>query len=118
MGRHWGICVMLFLTLSTFGVISSTGIAEALSIDPLRSGSISALMNGVPFVSAGVTAALTGLLRNHTARPMTGVILGCVVGAAAALWLLVLRNKSTASGANADCAPMQGAAGAVTAAHQ
>ena len=92
-GGRWSVLALLFLTVSTFGVIASNATAGALSTDPLRAGTISALMNGAPFVSAGVTAWLTGVLFDHTARPLAGVMLACISISAAATWLLVMRGQ-------------------------
>ena len=54
--------------------------AGALSVDPKRAGSISALMGGVSFATGAVASSLAGLLHDGTPRPMALVMLVALVG--------------------------------------
>jgi MFS transporter, DHA1 family, multidrug resistance protein len=85
-GGMWGVLVPLFFVLSSFGLVGANTQASGLNIDPLRAGSISALMGGASFACGALVAALTGLLQDGTARPMAGVILIAILASSAALY--------------------------------
>jgi DHA1 family bicyclomycin/chloramphenicol resistance-like MFS transporter len=85
-GGMWGVLVPLFFVLSSFGLVGANTQAAGLNVDPMRAGSISALMGGASFASAALVSALTGVLHDGTARPMAAVILIAILASAAALY--------------------------------
>jgi len=85
-GGMWGVLIPLFFVMSSFGLVGANTQAAGMSVDPLRAGSISALMGGASFGVGAVVAALTGVLQDGTARPMAAVILGAVLASSAALY--------------------------------
>lgn len=92
LGGEWGVLVPLFLVISSFGFIGANSQASGLNVDPLRAGSISAMMGGASF-SAGAlvsaaTTALTTAFPNEDARPMATVILVAIVASTVALYSL------------------------------
>jgi DHA1 family bicyclomycin/chloramphenicol resistance-like MFS transporter len=70
--------------------------AGALSIDPRRAGSISALMGGVSFGAGALASAATGILHDGTPRPMAVVMLVALVGSALTLRLMALPKRAEA----------------------
>jgi MFS transporter, DHA1 family, multidrug resistance protein len=93
-GERWSVLSLLFLLLSSHGFMQGNTMAGALSVDPRRAGSISALMGGVSFATGALAAALAGVLHDGTARPMAVVMLLSLAGSAAALRLLALRKPA------------------------
>jgi DHA1 family bicyclomycin/chloramphenicol resistance-like MFS transporter len=97
-GGMWGVLIPLFLVLSSFGLVGANTQAAALNVDPLRAGSISALMGGATFGAGALTAALTGALTAAWpaggARPMAAVILVAILASSAALYGVALRRPS------------------------
>lgn len=71
------ICCCVFLSCQGFTFPNSS----ALSMAPFskNAGSASALMGGIQMGMGAGTSVLVSLLSNHTALPMTGVMLGCSV---------------------------------------
>ena len=93
-GGLWGVLVPLFFVMGSFGFIGPNTMAAGLNIDANRAGSISALMGGAQF---GVGALASGLITAmHDSGPtaMALVILGCILGSTAALYLLALPKDS------------------------
>lgn len=95
-GGYWAVLPLLFITLGSYGLMAGNTMAGALSIDPRRAGSISALMGGLSFGAGALASWLGGVLHDGTARPMAGVMLACLVGSAAALYLLALPRAAKA----------------------
>ena len=93
-GERWSVLPMLFLLLSSFGFMQGNTMAGALSVDPKRAGSISALMGGVAFATGAVASSLAGLLHDGTPRPMALVMLAALVGSALTLRFLALPRSS------------------------
>ncbi len=93
-GERWSVLPMLFLLLSSFGFMQGNTMAGALSVDPKRAGSISALMGGVAFATGAVASSLAGLLHDGTPRPMALVMLVALVGSALTLRFLALPKSS------------------------
>jgi DHA1 family bicyclomycin/chloramphenicol resistance-like MFS transporter len=85
-GGMWGVLVPLFFVISSFGLVGANTQAAGLNVDPLRAGSISALMGGASFGVGAITAGLTGILADGTARPMALVILAAILASAGALY--------------------------------
>ena len=65
--------------------------AGALNVDPLRAGSISALMGTVGFAAGAIASTLAGVFHDGTPRPMALVMLLSLAGSALALHRLALR---------------------------
>jgi len=85
-GGMWGVLVPLFFVMASFGLVGANTQAAGLNVDPLRAGSISALLGGVSFGAGALVAGLTGALQDGTARPMAAVILISILASSAALY--------------------------------
>ena len=94
-GGPWAVLPLLFLTLSTFGLMQGNTIAGGLSTDPTRAGSISALMGGSSFGFGAATSAIAAAFHDGTARPMALTMLGAVIGSALALHFLALPKRKS-----------------------
>lgn len=79
MGGLLGITIPLFFMVGMVGFTQPNAIAGALSRDPQRAGSISALVGFFQFGGGAVGAALAGAFHDGTARPMAMVIFGAHV---------------------------------------
>ena len=64
--------------------------AGALSVDPKRAGSISALMGGASFGAGALASWVGGLLHDGTPRPVGAVMFVCLVGSSLAIFLLAV----------------------------
>lgn len=93
LGGEWTVLPVLFLALSTYGLMSGNTMAGALSVDPRRAGSISALMGGASFGAGAVAAWLGGVLHDGTPRPVAAVMFACLVGSSLSIFLLALPRK-------------------------
>ena len=93
-GGEWGVLIPLFLVISSFGFIGANSQAAGLNVDPLRAGSISAMMGGASFgagaVVSAATTALTTTFPSEGARPMAVVILASILASTLALYALAL----------------------------
>ena len=87
-GAQWSVIGLLFLLQGSFSFMQGNAMAGALSVDPRRAGSTSALMGFSSFAAGAVGSAVSGALHDGTARPMAIVTLVVTVGAALSLWLL------------------------------
>lgn len=96
-GGEWTVLPLLFLALSTYGLMSGNTMAGALSVDPRRAGSISALMGGASFGAGAVAAWAAGLLHDGTPRPVAAVMFACLVGSGLAIFLLAVPRKAAAT---------------------
>jgi DHA1 family bicyclomycin/chloramphenicol resistance-like MFS transporter len=89
-GGMWGVLVPLFFVLSSFGFVGANTQAAGMNVDPLRTGSISAVMGGASFalgaLVAGAVSALTTAFPDAGAKPMASVILVAMLLSAAALY--------------------------------
>ncbi|MBI1682576.1 multidrug effflux MFS transporter [Caulobacter hibisci] len=94
LGGEWTVLPLLFLALSTYGLMSGNTMAGALSVDPRRAGSISALMGGVSFAAGAVASWAGGMLHDGTPRPAAAVMFACLVGSALAIFLLAVPRKA------------------------
>jgi MFS transporter, DHA1 family, multidrug resistance protein len=95
-GGMWSVLLLLFAALASYGLMAGNTMAGALSVDPRRAGSVSALMGGASFGAGALAAWAGGALHDGTARPMAGVMLLCLVGSMAALYLLAFRKPQSA----------------------
>lgn len=89
-GGQWTVLPLLFIALSTYGLMGGNTMAGALSVDPRRAGSISALMGSASFGAGAVASWAGGLLHDGTPRPVAGVMFACLVGSALAIFFLAL----------------------------
>jgi len=89
-GERWSVLPLLFALLASYGFMQGNTMAGALSVDPRRAGSISALMGGASFGLGALAAALAGALHDGTPRPMAIVMLLALAGSTLALWMLAL----------------------------
>ncbi|WP_454715267.1 multidrug effflux MFS transporter [Caulobacter segnis] len=89
-GGQWTVLPLLFCALSTYGLMGGNTMAGALSVDPRRAGSISALMGSASFGAGAVASWAGGLLHDGTPRPVAGVMFACLVGSALAIFFLAL----------------------------
>jgi len=92
-GGQWTVLPLLFCCLASYGLMAGNTMAGALSVDPRRAGSVSALMGGLSFGAGALASWAGGALHDGTARPMAGVMLLCLLGSSAALWFLALPKK-------------------------
>jgi DHA1 family bicyclomycin/chloramphenicol resistance-like MFS transporter len=96
-GGYWTILPLLFCCLASYGLMAGNTMAGALSVDPRRAGSISALMGGLSFGAGAIASWAGGALHDGvSALPMSGVMLACLVGSSAALYLLALPKRAQA----------------------
>jgi DHA1 family bicyclomycin/chloramphenicol resistance-like MFS transporter len=95
-GGKWAVLSLLFALLSTYGFIPGNTMAGALNVDPLRSGSVSALMGAASFAAGALASSLTGLLHDGTARPMAYTMLVAMIGSALALRFMALKPEPQA----------------------
>jgi len=86
LGGPWTVLPLLFLTLASYGFMSGNTMAGALSVDPLRAGSISAMIGGASFGVGAVAASLSGVFHDGTAGPLSISMLVALTGSAAALY--------------------------------
>lgn len=94
LGGYWTVLPLLFCCLGSYGLMAGNTMAGALSVDPRRAGSVSALMGGLSFGAGAVASWAGGALHNGTATPMAAVMLACLIGSTLALWLLALPKAS------------------------
>ncbi len=97
LGGRWSVLGLLFVVLASFGLMQGNTMAGALSVDPRRAGSISALMGGASFAAGAIASWLGGAFHDGTARPMATVMLVCLTGSCAALVLLALRRPQASA---------------------
>ncbi len=94
-GGYRTVLPLLFLALASYGLMGGNTMAGALSVDPRRAGSISALMGGMAFGAGALASWAGGALHDGTARPMAGVMLLCLTGSCAMLYGLAFPRRST-----------------------
>jgi len=94
-GERWTVLPLLFLLLASYGFMQGNTMAGALSVDPLRAGSTSALLGALSFGVGALAASLAGVLHDGTARPMAFVMLAALAGSALALHRLALPKPQT-----------------------
>ncbi|ALL13830.1 multidrug effflux MFS transporter [Caulobacter henricii] len=90
LGGQWTVLPLLFMALSTYGLMAGNTMAGALSVDPNRAGSTSALMGSASFGSGAIAAWISGLLHDGTARPMATIMVACLIGSSLAIFLVAL----------------------------
>ncbi len=88
-----GVLGPLFLIISTYAFVSANATAGALSIDPARAGSASALVSGAGFGAGALASATAGWLSDGTPVPVAYVMLAASALAALALFTLALPRR-------------------------
>lgn len=96
-GGQWTVLPLLFAALSIYGLMGGNTMAGALSVDPRRAGSISALMGSASFGAGALASWAGGLLHDGTPRPVAGVMFACLVGSALAIFFLALPGAKKAA---------------------
>lgn len=100
LGGEFTVLPLLFAALSTYGLMAGNTMAGALSVDPSRAGSTSALMGGASFGAGALASWVGGLLHDGTAKPVAAVMFACLVGSSLAIFLLAVpkdrRGKAAA----------------------
>lgn len=89
-GGQWTVLPLLFAALSIYGLMGGNTMAGALSVDPRRAGSISALMGSASFGAGALASWVGGLLHDGTPRPVAAVMFACLVGSSLAIFFLAL----------------------------
>ncbi|HEX2558505.1 multidrug effflux MFS transporter [Phenylobacterium sp.] len=95
-GGQWGVLTLLFVLLASYGFMQGNTTAGALSVDPLRAGSVSALTGASSFAAGAVAASVSAALHDATARPMALIMLVAIAGSAVALHTLALPRAAKA----------------------
>jgi DHA1 family bicyclomycin/chloramphenicol resistance-like MFS transporter len=93
-GERWTVLPLLFLLLSCHGLMQSNTMAGALSVDPVRAGSTSALVGGAVFGAGALATAVAGLFHDGTPRPMAITMLLALLGSWYALRTLALPKRT------------------------
>lgn len=94
LGGKWGVLAMLFATLTSYGFMAANTQAGALSIDPRRSGSVSALIGAAAFGAGAVASSVAGAFHDDSALPMAAVMAASLIGAALALFGMALPARA------------------------
>lgn len=89
-GERWSVLPLLFMLLASYGFMQGNTVAGALSVDPLRAGSTSALAGAASFAVGALAAGFAASFHDGTARPMALVMLVSLAGSALALHRLAL----------------------------
>ncbi len=84
-----GFIAPMFCIMASLGFTQPSSTAGALGEDATRAGAVSALVGAAGFGGGALTAALAGLGRDGTARPMALVLTGSLALAVIALRTLV-----------------------------
>ncbi|MGR4863752.1 multidrug effflux MFS transporter [Caulobacter sp. LARHSG274] len=100
LGGQFTVLPLLFAALSSYGLMAGNTMAGALSVDPSRAGSTSALMGGASFAAGALASWAGGLLHDGTPRPVAAVMFVCLVGSSLAIFGLAVpkdrRGKAAA----------------------
>jgi MFS transporter, DHA1 family, multidrug resistance protein len=91
-GGMWSVLPAVFFILGSYGFIQGNTMAGALSVDPRRAGSISALMGGASFGAGAIVSTIAGMFHDGTARPLATVVLLALIGSTLALYGLTFRK--------------------------
>lgn len=85
-----GILIPLFFCLASAGLIGPNAIACALSVDPVRAGTVSSVSGSAAFGLGALASTLTGQLQDGTPRPMALIILFGMLASSFALYAVAL----------------------------
>jgi DHA1 family bicyclomycin/chloramphenicol resistance-like MFS transporter len=84
---------LLFTVMASLGFMQGNTMAGALSVDPRRAGSISALLGAASFGAGALAATAAGLLHETPARSMSLVMMLSLAASAACLHGLALPKR-------------------------
>lgn len=93
-GGPFTVLPLLFCIMASYGFIQGNTTAGALSVDPKRAGSTSALLGAFSFGAGAAAAAVVAALHDGTARPMAIVMFLALAGSAAALNLMAIPRRA------------------------
>jgi DHA1 family bicyclomycin/chloramphenicol resistance-like MFS transporter len=93
-GGRWTVLPLLFSVMASLGFMQGNTTAGALSVDPLRAGSTSALLGAAGFGSGALASALAGTLHGGPERSMALVMMLSLAGSAACVHALALPKRS------------------------
>ncbi len=96
-GGQWALLALLFAVLTSYGFVATNTLAGALAVDPLRTGSTSALVGASAFGCGALAATLTGLFHDGSAVPMAAIMALALAGSAAALFGLALQLRAVSA---------------------
>lgn len=83
----------LWCVLASYGIMTGNTAAGALSVDRLRSGSASALIGAGSYGTGALAATIVAAMTDGTPTAFAAVMLVCLGGSSAALFLLALRGR-------------------------
>lgn len=83
--QRWAVLALLFLLISTYGLLQGNTVAGALSIDPRRAGATSAILGACSFATGALTSWLAGVFSDGSASALAATMLIASVGSALAL---------------------------------
>lgn len=92
-GGMWTVLPTIFCILASYGFIQGNTMAGALSAEPMRAGSVSALMGGASFGAGALVATILGGFHDGTARPLATAMLLAMIGSSLALYGLTFRLR-------------------------
>ncbi len=81
-GGAFGVMLPLFAVVSSLGLVSTNAMAGGMSVDPSRSGSVSAIFGTAQYALGGIATAAGAFISTNTALAMGAVIFICSAGAA------------------------------------
>lgn len=93
-GGRWLLLTVLFAALASYGFISTNTTAAALSVDPQRAGTASALIGAGSFACGALASLLAGAFNNGTPVPMAVVMAGAMAISALALFALARPHRA------------------------
>ena len=93
LGGKWAVLAMMFLVLTSYGFMQANTLAGALSVDPLRSGSTSALVGSGAFLAGALASSLAATFHDDSAVSMAIVMALALLGSSLALFGLALPRK-------------------------
>jgi len=93
LGGMWGVLVPLFFALASYGIMTGNTSAGALSVDPHRAGSASAIMGGASFGAGAAVSAITALFHDNSARPLACAFVICMTGSVLAIRFLAFEKR-------------------------
>lgn len=87
---------LLFCIVTVYPFVQGNTLAGALSVDPLRSGSTSALAGFASFAVGALVSAFTAVFADGTARPMATAMLAALAASSLSLRLVALPRPEQA----------------------
>jgi DHA1 family bicyclomycin/chloramphenicol resistance-like MFS transporter len=85
-GGRWLLLAVLFAALASYSFIATNTTAAALSVDPQRAGTASALIGAGSFAMGALASLLAGALHDGTPLPMAAIMAGALTLSALALF--------------------------------